>query len=302
MKTDARCLPCLMKQAHRVSLFLGCDSDQQGKIVQAVAGLIAECDLKRSPPANAEQIYARIAELTGNDDPYLHHKKLSNEAALSHLATLRKEIAASEDPLNLVLRFSIAGNIIDYGAMARFDLNATLQRSRTADLTIDHVSHFRKKLQLYPGGAEILYLADNSGEIVFDALLLEYLANRGHRITVAVKDRPIINDALYEDACFAGIEKFGRIISNGSGCPGTVLERCSNEFVEHFKRADVIISKGQGNFESLSTVDRDIFFLLTVKCSVAAFHLRDITGTAKSVLPGKGEFVVYYSGSVAAGR
>ena len=141
----------------------------------------------------------------------------------------------------------------------------------------------------------MLYLADNCGEIVYDRLLIEYLFRRGFAITLAVKDGPIINDALLEDALTAGLDRFARIISNGSRCPGTVLDQCSLEFRQLFASADVVISKGQGNFESLSDIDREVFFLLMLKCRVAASHMAELAAVARENLPGQGEMVVYCS-------
>ena len=112
---------------------------------------------------------------------------------------------------------------------------------------------------------------------------------------MAVKDGPIINDALREDALAAGLDRYARIISNGSRCPGTVLADCSPEFRQVFANADLIIAKGQGNFESLSEVDREIYFLLTVKCPVAARHMAQLAGMDEARLPGKGEMAVFHS-------
>ena len=126
--------------------------------------------------------------------------------------------------------------------------------------------------------SRILYLADNTGEIVFDRLLLEQMPR--DRITFAVKGGPVLNDATREDAEFTGITDLVRVIDNGTDIPGTVLSACSAEFREEFARADLVISKGQGNYETLDEEDKHIFFLLKVKCRVVSDDLHCDVGSA----------------------
>jgi hypothetical protein len=248
-----------------------------------------------SPPANAGRIYRAIADISGCEDPYLLLKRMSNEQALKILPGLRREIRGSATEFAAAVRFAIAGNIIDYGASATFDILGALEKSRSIPPAIDHSAQLLARVTKLAKGGKVLYLADNSGEIVYDLLLIEYLFRHGLDVTVAVKDGPIINDALMADALAAGLDSFSRIISNGTRCPGTVLAECSRQFLEVFAAADLVISKGQGNFESLSEVDREIFFLLTLKCPVAARHMAEQAGVDATRLPGKGEMAVYFS-------
>ena len=273
MKTNADCLPCLLRQALQVARITNCPEDKQLHILQAVSSVIALLDITKSPPASANLIYQKIAEITGCEDPYHDKKMASNEQALKIVPGLRREIKGTDHELLSAVRFAIAGNIIDYGAFETFDIEAALERSRSASLAVDHFSQLCDALERLTTGSKILYLTDNCGEIVYDSLLIEYLHQHGFDITIAVKDGPIINDALLEDALAAGLDKYGRIITNGGRFPGTELEECSQQFLDIFNAADMVISKGQGNFESLSEVERDVFFLLTVKCAVAAQHM-----------------------------
>lgn len=298
MKTNVECLVCLLKQTMRVGQICNCDEYSLIASVKAVSALLSKMDMSKSPPENALFVYSAIGAATGVEDPYFKLKKESNAQALKLLASLRLEVQNSEEPLLTATRFAIAGNIIDYGAMSNPDINKALARSRALVPAINHSRLFLKRVDNLKKGARILYLADNCGEIVYDTLLLEYLHKHSFDITVAVKDGPIINDALIEDAYEAGLDKYARIITNGTRCPGTVLGLCSIEFLEIFDNADLIISKGQGNFESLSEVDREIAFLLTVKCRVAANHLASITGTEPDDLPGQGEMAIYCSSAV----
>lgn len=209
------------------------------------------------------------------------------------LPLLQAEVKNAKVPLATAIGFAIAGNIIDYGAAGQFDVEEAFRRSREMSYAIDHRAEMLAALASLQPGANILYLTDNCGEIVYDSLVIEILAQKKLDITVAVKSGAIINDALLEDAYTAGLDKWATIIANGTSCPGTPLESCSEEFRQLFEQADMVISKGQGNFETLSGADRNIFFLLTVKCKVVAQHLEDITESSQE-LSGKGEMVVYY--------
>ena len=295
MKTHAQCLPCLLRQALQVSRITHCPEDLQITILQTVSGLISKLDVAKSPPANAYSLYRSIAEISGCEDPYFRKKKQANQQALKIAPGLRQEIRGTDHELWSAVRIAIAGNIIDYGAFETFDIEAALERSRSEKLAVDHFAEFARALSRLAKGSKLLYLTDNCGEIVYDSLLIEYLSRKGFDITIAVKDGPIINDALLEDALEAGLDRFGRIISNGGRFPGTVLDHCSAKFIECFQAADLVIAKGQGNFESLSEVDREIFFLLTIKCEVAAQHMAELSGVDAEQLKGHGEMVVYYS-------
>ncbi len=295
MKTNVECLPCFLRQALQVARITGCSESQQLCLLKAVSAVIAELDVRKSPPANANPIYRKIAEITGCEDPYYGKKRASNEQAMKIVPGLREEIQGTDHQFSSAVRFAIAGNIIDYGASETFDVEAALERSRSTKLAVDNFSQFHVAIERLKKGSKILYLTDNCGEIIYDSLLVEYLYQRGFDITIAVKDGPIINDALLEDAIDAGLDRFARIITNGGRFPGTELEECSPEFLDVFNAADLVISKGQGNFESLSEVDRDIFFLLTIKCAVAARHMAKLSGVSWERLRGQGEMVVYYS-------
>lgn len=172
-----------------------------------------------------------------------------------------------------------------------------MERVRTMGLAIDAGSQMVERACRLPAGSKVLYLADNCGEIVYDVLVLRALVDLGLEVTVAVKEGPIINDALMADAFSCGLDRYARIISNGTACPGTPLASCSTEFLEAYRGADLIISKGQGNFETLSETvavsKADIFFLLTVKCPVVGAHLARLAGKDPAELPGLGEMVLF---------
>ena len=297
MKTSLHCYPCYLRQAMQLARLAGCSEEVQRKVVVNVAALFSELSLTDDPPTNSIKVYAKIAETTGLADPYAQQKRESNQRALAILDRLRDEVKDADEPTHLAIRFSIAGNIIDYGAHEHFDIDEALHKSRTLPLAIDHSRQLLDRLSQLAPNDIVLLLADNCGEIVYDTLLVELLANRGLQVVVAVKQKPIINDATMEDAVFVGMDKFARVIDNGTGCPGTPLQLCSSELLQYLDSAKIVISKGQGNFETLSEADREIFFLLTVKCPVVGQHLVELNGPATGSLSGNGEMVVFHKTS-----
>lgn len=173
-------------------------------------------------------------------------------------------VRESEDPLLTAIRVTIAGNIIDFGVGEEFNLEKTLHHTMKEDFAILDYQDFKDDTK---NTETILYIGDNAGETVFDRVLIEEINSD---VYYAVREVPIINDATFEDAIKSGIGEVARIISSGSDAPGTILERCNQRFLELFYKSDFVISKGQRNYETLSDADRDIYFLLKVKCPVIA--------------------------------
>ena len=239
--------------------------------MREVLRLASKMDLRQSPPAMAQKIHRLIRKLTGVQDPYLQTKDRFNKLALKMYPELRKKVEASADPFETAIRLAIAGNIIDMGVktgLAESQVEETITQSLTDPLDIKALKGFRKATTQ---AKDILYLGDNAGEIVFDRLLIEQLPCE--KITFVVKAGPIINDATMEDAEIVGLTDIVSVIDNGSDAPGTILEDCSEMFRRRFNEADLVIAKGQGNYETLSDVDKDIFFILRAKCPVIARHL-----------------------------
>lgn len=267
MNTYLDCIPCFLKQALFAARAGTKDEKKIKDVLDRVAQLIPDIPLDSPPPETARFIYRAVREVTGMADPFEAYKNRSIEKALSLYAELKSTVDGSEDPLRTAVKMAIAGNVIDLGADPDFDLEGEMRNLFREDLPEDHYESFKRSLEK---ARSILYLGDNAGETVFDRILIETM---GKETVYAVRDIPIINDATIEDARKSGIGKVARIVSSGCDAPGTILKRCSQEFLSLFAAADLIISKGQGNFESLSIEDAPIFFLLKVKCPVIARHL-----------------------------
>ncbi|MBN2119810.1 MAG: DUF89 family protein, partial [Candidatus Omnitrophica bacterium] len=223
--------------------------------------------------------YNLLKKVSPNGDPYKKIKQKSNRLALKLYNKLKSKVNRSEERLLTAVELAIAGNIIDFGVKNNLNVNLELNRILLKEeeyarkRTLFHYQEFKKALKM---AKTVLYLADNAGEVVFDRILIEEIKTMYPEKTIyfAVKNKPIINDALFEDAKYCGIDKFAKVLSNGSDAPGTILRLCSNDFKRIYRKADVIISKGQGNFESLSNEKRPIFFFFMVKCGVVAKETR----------------------------
>lgn len=266
MQTSLECLPCFLRQAHHVTAMTGCGPAQKAEILQAAERQIRSFDLTRSPPENAASLYESLARRTGVSDPFATLKKAGNRTAMALLPRLREIIAGSADPLMTAARLAVAGNIIDYGAQQEFDVEAAIADCLKRTPAVDHFAWFRERLSR---AKRVLYLADNCGELVFDRLFIEQI---GQPVTLAVKAGPIINDATLTDAEECGLTGLCRVVDNGTCCPGTPIETCAPGFQRLFLESDLIISKGQGNFETLSETVAPLFFMLLVKCRVVAIH------------------------------
>jgi len=274
MKIFLECIPCFVNEAFNVSRRVTDDEAVQERVLRAVLAKASELSFSQSPPHMGYEIHRIIREETGNDDPYSEDKTYCNRLALGMYPDLRKKVLASDDPFETAVRLSIAGNILDFGVgiltqeMAASTLAETIRDSLTRPFAFDNLPLLRQAVE---EADDILYLGDNAGEIVFDRLFIEQMP--AGKVTFVVKGGPIINDATREDAEAAGMTSLVSVVDNGSRIPGTILGLCSPEFRERFDAADLVIAKGQGNYETLSEVDRKIFFLLKAKCPVIA---RDI--------------------------
>jgi len=264
VKTYLDCFPCFLRQALEAARMAGADEERQRMMLDSTMALLRDVPLESTPPAIGNQVHRIVRQLTGNGDPYAAAKAESTREALRLYPRLRALAAEDGDRLERATRIAIAGNVIDFGPSADFDIEETLESVLYQPFAINDIAAFRKALS---GARSVLYLGDNAGETVFDRVLIGAL---GVPVTYAVKGGPIINDATLEDALAAGLDKMAEVVSTGSDAPGTILSGCSAEFRALYKQADLIMAKGQANYETLSAGGEQLFFLLKVKCPVIA--------------------------------
>ena len=270
MRTFFECIPCFLRQALDAVRHVTQDEAVHERVLRQVLRAAADMDLRRSPPVMGQQVHRLIRDLTWAADPYRQAKERSNRLALTILAELEGRVEGSADPFETAVRLAIAGNVIDLGVKGGLDASDVHEAVRQAlEAPLD--GDLRPFRDAVARAIHVLYLADNAGEIVFDRLLIERLPRE--RTTVAVRGAPVLNDATMDDAEAAGLTGLVEVVANGSDAPGTVLEDCSDRFRQLFDAADLVIAKGQGNYETLSDVPKDVFFLLKAKCPVIAEDL-----------------------------
>ncbi|MBL7064904.1 MAG: DUF89 family protein [Anaerolineae bacterium] len=286
MRTYLDCYPCFLRQALDAARLAGADERQQKAVLDRVLDVLKQAGPSSTPPETAERVHRIVRQEIGDSDPYRAVKETSTREALTLYPRMKVLLAEASDPLEVGVRLSIAGNIIDLGPAREYDLWGTVERVLAQPFAIDDGAALREALSRAGRGAvtaPLLYLADNAGETVFDRLLIEAL---DVPVVYAVKEGPILNDATREDALVAGVDRVAMVVSTGSDAPGTILDRCSEEFRRLYEKAELIIAKGQANYETLSEEGPRVFCLLQTKCPVIA---RDVGVPVGSIVLRQGQ-------------
>ncbi len=270
MKVHLDCFPCFFKQTIIASRLGTRDEALQVKVLKAVCEEIKATDMSQTPAHSTTFIHRKIRNLLGKD-PFKEIKSEYNQIALRLYPDLKKMIENSTDPLWTASRLAIAGNVIDFGIFTSVDITGTIERALNNPITVDNYEQFKEHLD---NAEEVLYLLDNAGEIVFDRLLIETIINLGKKVKAVVKGYPVLNDSTIDDAIEVRLTDICEIVDNGSDCVGTILEFTSKKFNDLFNQSNFIISKGQGNYETLCTYKssskQKIFFLFQSKCDVVS--------------------------------
>lgn len=271
MKVYYECAPCFLRQA-KEALDLATDDESVKMEVMEKLVKIVFNDFNREAVSNevGTKIHRTIKDKTGNEDPYLIEKRKGNEIAFKFLPKI-KEIIKDNDELETYIKAAIVGNIIDFGALGvDFDIENGIIENMEKEIALNHVSELENELK---SSKNVLYLADNNGEIVFDKLFIEKIKEYNVEVTVALKEKPILNDACIEDAVQIGLNEIAELVSTGTDSIGIIYGDISKEFNEIFKNADMVIAKGLGNYEGLTAMelgDKPVFSLLNAKCTPIA--------------------------------
>jgi len=274
LKISYECGPCFLRQA-REALDLSSDDEiLKLEVMNEIFKFLSEnFNVNTNSNKTGSAIHSIIKSKTGCTDPYHNEKIEANEIALKYLPAV-KSILEKDDRLESYVKIAIIGNILDFGAFTLDDdIESFIKDSLKKDLAVKDIENFENSLNKHE---KVLYLVDNTGEIVFDKILLSEIKKYDVDITIAVKSFPILNDACMEDAINAGLDEFGEIVEIGAGTVGYVDSEISDEFREIFNEHEFIISKGMGNYEGLTEIDlsdKDIYFMLCAKCGTIS---RDI--------------------------
>ena len=272
MQAKPECYICNMKQVLKTAARITADPVLQKKVLYSAMDFLQKSDFETTPPELGSDLYHLLCQELNAADPFRPEMDDYNRQALNLYPQLQQILARSGDRVYQALLMAVAGNLIDLGIIDSVNVAETLHAVLRTGLKIDDYAQFK---ELLPRAGNLLYIADNAGEIVFDRLLLEEI-HRSYpaiRLIVAVKSGPAVNDALCQDAVAAGIEPLAEIIETGAACQGIPEQRCQPEFLRRFATADLIIAKGHANFETMIPGGRAVFVLLRAKCKAVSAEL-----------------------------
>jgi len=280
MRTYKECFPCFERQASEACGLCAMSREATGEVLQSVRIRMGKFPHSHSPVEMAVEIHEVVRAAAGQRDPYGAVKKQSNRACKESMNVLSECMAWSLNPFETATKLAIAGNVIDFGVYSPSNLSKR-DVIRSAQSTIGEplVGESLVEFKVLVDRAErILFIGDNAGECFLDTFLLDQLPH--DKVTYAVRGGAVLNDATTEDARSAGIHARCQIVDTGDNAPGVLLERCSTEFQRVFDEADLVIAKGQGNYESLSeTPAATCVFLTKVKCPVIGRDIGYSTGS-----------------------
>ncbi len=271
MKIQEKCLPCVVNQVIKTANLLGIK--EKGELFKLVFSYLAKADYENVlTPELIGETYAIMKQALQSSDPYKKTRELYNTMFMNHSRELEAEIDEADDDFAAAVKYSIIGNIIDFNPIHSLSLSEIwryFEKYKTEALAIDDTNRLKDDIRK---AKRILYLGDNCGEIVLDKLLIKKIKqiHPGCEILFAVRGAPVVNDSVEADAYAVGIQDYAAIISNADNSLGTVLYRTSPRFQSVYQSADLVISKGQANYECLSTENKNIYFLLMTKCKVIA--------------------------------
>ena len=257
LKVEAECAACILSRGAAEAIEATTNPALRFRAMNEIIRLLHKEFRPTAVPADLGTKRDRIIKrVTGNSDPYMRSKRISNEKALKLLPYARKMVEegyTQQDRFKRACLCAIVGNIMEFdipGHKFTYSILRKNFREAAKDLAIDDT------IQIYEitkGAHRVLFLTDNAGEIVFDTLLVEQLKNMGLTVIVAVKGGPVINDATLVDAEVSGMSKIAdKIITTGTDAVGLAVKEVSTEFLEVYNSVDVVFAKGMGYAETLT--------------------------------------------------
>lgn len=273
MTIQDECIACIIGQSKRVSEAIGASEALSLALVSYIETSLEKPDFTLSPPIIAAPLYEEMARRAGKIDLYDEQKAHAVVQATQYMPFLRDTIEKSNDSFMALLKTAVVGNVIDLAAEVTFDLHGAITSVFDTPFAHDDTEIVRQRLK---GAKTLLYIGDNTGEHIFDALAIEHLKLLYPELEIfyMVRGNFIINDVTMKEAKEAKMDQLCTLIDSGVNTPGFVYERATQEAKSLFDTADIIIAKGMGNYECLTPIVRkNICFLLKVKCSVVSRSL-----------------------------
>jgi len=273
MNIDEVCVGCIINQSVKVAEAIDASDELTTKLVSTVEKMSKEFSFSNNPPEIASSVYETMALIANKTDLYDKQKELSTKKALTFVPLLKEKIANSKDKLLIVTKIAVAGNVIDLAAEVEFDLEEELLKIFDTDFSHNDFVELESHLKV---AKSVVVLGDNVGEHIFDYMFIETMKELYPNIVYRymVRGNPIINDVTMKEAKEVGFDKLCDLVDSGVNTPGFAYSRANENAKKLFNDADLVISKGMGNYECLSPSHRkNICFLLKVKCGVVANSL-----------------------------
>lgn len=273
MTIDEACVGCIINQSAKVANALHASESLSNELTSTVTQMSKSFSFNDAPPEIASYVYEKMAQIANKIDLYDEVKELSTKKALSFIPLLKEKTALSKNKLLTAVKIAVAGNVIDLAAEVEFDLQEEFEKIFDTDFAYNDFDLLQKQLN---SAKSVLIIGDNVGEHIFDYMLIESLKELYSSVNFyyMVRGNPIINDVTVKEAKEAGFDKICEVVDSGVNTPGFVYKRANSYSKELFDSADLVISKGMGNYECMTPSHRDnICFLLKVKCNVVAKSL-----------------------------
>jgi len=273
MYIDEACVSCIINQSLKVANAIDADEVLTKRLYTTVEKMGESFSFSQTPPEIAADVYEKMAQIANKVDLYDEVKRASSQKAQAFVPFLKEKIATADDKLLIATKIAVAGNVIDLAAEVEFDLDEELEKIFHTEFASNDFEKLQEELL---SAKQIVVLGDNVGEHIFDYLFIEILNELypSLEIIYMVRGTPIINDVTMREAREAGFDKLCRLVDSGVNTPGFTYSRATKEAQDLFDSADLVISKGMGNYECLTPSHRDnICFLLKVKCGVVANSL-----------------------------
>ena len=278
MTIDKECIECIINQSVKVAQAIAADENLSKKLTTTVRNMSKDFSFNDTPPEIASYVYEKMALLANKTDLYEAVKALSTKKANSFIPLVKEHLKNSHDKLLTATKTAVAGNVIDLAAAVEFDLKEELEKIYDVDFAYNDLENLRLKLQV---AKSVLVIGDNVGEHIFDYIFIQTLQELYPKIEFSymVRGNPIINDVTMKEAREAGFDTLCNLVDSGVNTPGFTYERASVQAKKLFDEADLIISKGMGNYECMTPSHRNnICFLLKIKCNVVAASLKKQVG------------------------
>lgn len=270
MRASAECIYCIINKTYELFCKYVKDEEERFMFTKELLKEISSYPDDMTAPYLNSKVMKRLKEKVNINDLYIEEKELYNNKMLSIEEDVMDVINSSDDKLLSALKYAMVGNFIDFGAMKNVDdniLNKIIDTALKQDIDVSTYNIFKSEILR---AEKLCYILDNTGEVVFDKLFIKIIKelNRGIGIDIIVRGEPVINDVTYEDAINVGIDNFGKVIENGTDIPGTDLREINEKTRKSIFESDLVIAKGQGNFETLCGMGIDIYYIFLCKCDI----------------------------------